>query len=79
MGLSLGVGRLTLGANRPKLGGPLRISGSPPEATAATPYAWSPSAAGGKRPYTFAIVGTLPAGLTFNTSTGAITGTPTGA
>jgi len=34
---------------------------------------------GGTSPYTFSIVGTLPAGLTLNTSTGAITGTPTAA
>ena len=32
---------------------------------------------GGTSPYTFSIVGTLPAGLTLNTSTGAVTGTPT--
>jgi hypothetical protein len=32
---------------------------------------------GGVAPYTFSIVGTLPAGLTLNTSTGAVTGTPT--
>ncbi|HTA43186.1 MAG TPA: putative Ig domain-containing protein, partial [Bryobacteraceae bacterium] len=32
---------------------------------------------GGTGPYTFSVVGTLPAGLTLNTSTGAITGTPT--
>ena len=34
---------------------------------------------GGTLPYTFSIVGTLPAGLTLNTSTGAVTGTPTAA
>lgn len=32
---------------------------------------------GGTAPYTYSIVGTLPAGLTLNTTTGAITGTPT--
>ncbi len=32
---------------------------------------------GGVPPYTFSIIGTLPAGLTLNTSTGAVTGTPT--
>jgi hypothetical protein len=32
---------------------------------------------GGTPPYTFSILGTLPPGLTLNTSTGAITGTPT--
>ena len=32
---------------------------------------------GGVAPYTFSIVGTLPAGLTLNTSTGDVSGTPT--
>ncbi len=32
---------------------------------------------GGTAPYTYSIVGTLPAGLTLNTTNGAITGTPT--
>ena len=31
---------------------------------------------GGTAPFTFSVVGTLPAGLTLNTATGAITGTP---
>jgi hypothetical protein len=31
----------------------------------------------GTRPDTFSVVGTLPAGLTLNTTTGAVTGTPT--
>jgi len=36
------------------------------------------TAAGGKAPYTYSIsTGKLPAGLTLNTATGAITGTPT--
>ncbi|MGD0733388.1 MAG: putative Ig domain-containing protein, partial [Terracidiphilus sp.] len=34
---------------------------------------------GGTAPYTFSILGVLPAGLTLNTSTGAVTGTPTAA
>ena len=34
---------------------------------------------GGTSPYTFSVTGTLPAGLTLNASTGAITGTPTAA
>ena len=34
---------------------------------------------GGTAPYTFSVTGTLPGGLTLNTSTGAITGTPTAA
>ena len=37
------------------------------------------SASGGTAPYIYSIVGTLPAGLTLNTATGAVTGTPTAA
>jgi hypothetical protein len=37
----------------------------------------TPTVTGGTAPYTFSIVGTLPAGLTLNPSTGAVTGTPT--
>jgi len=41
-------------------------------------YSQTVSATGGSAPYTFAVsAGTLPAGLSLNTSTGAITGTPT--
>ncbi|MGH9643124.1 MAG: putative Ig domain-containing protein, partial [Terriglobales bacterium] len=41
-------------------------------------YSSALTAAGGQPPYTFSITtGTLPAGLTLNPSTGAITGTPT--
>ena len=43
-----------------------------------TPYSSAVTASGGTAPYTFAITaGSLPAGLTLNPSTGAITGTPT--
>lgn len=34
-------------------------------------------ASGGASPYTFSYTGTLPAGLSFDTGTGAVTGTPT--
>jgi choice-of-anchor A domain-containing protein len=34
---------------------------------------------GGTTPYVFAVVGTLPAGLTLDTTTGAVSGTPTAA
>jgi hypothetical protein len=37
----------------------------------------APTVTGGTAPYTFSVVGTLPAGLTLNTSNGAVTGTPT--
>jgi YVTN family beta-propeller protein len=35
------------------------------------------TASGGATPYTYSVTGTLPAGLSLNTSTGAVTGTPT--
>jgi hypothetical protein len=37
----------------------------------------APVVSGGTAPYTFSVTGALPNGLTLNTSTGAITGTPT--
>jgi hypothetical protein len=40
-------------------------------------YNFVPTATGGSGAKTFALTGTLPAGLSFNTTTGAITGTPT--
>jgi len=49
-----------------------------PAGTVDVAYSASLTAAGGVAPYTWAITsGSLPTGLTLNTSTGAITGTPT--
>ncbi|MCX7585001.1 Ig domain-containing protein [Phenylobacterium sp. 58.2.17] len=56
---------------------PLAISGSPPAGLVGTPYTFTPNRTGGHAPYAFALTGTLPGGLSFSTSTGAITGTPT--
>ncbi|WP_181393062.1 putative Ig domain-containing protein, partial [Stenotrophomonas sp. HMWF023] len=51
-----------------------------PGATVAVAYSQTFSASGGTAPYGFAITaGTLPAGMSLNTSTGALTGTPTAA
>jgi hypothetical protein len=57
----------------------LTISGTPATTgQVGTAYAFTPTAAGGVVPRTFALVaGTLPAGLSFEASTGAITGSPT--
>ena len=62
-------------------GAPLSITtASFPNATVGTAYSQSLAATGGTAPYTWALSsGTLPAGLTLNASTGAITGTPTAA
>ena len=49
-----------------------------PNGTVGTAYSATLSASGGTTPYTWSIsAGSLPAGLTLNASTGAITGTPT--
>ncbi|MFJ6328799.1 MULTISPECIES: putative Ig domain-containing protein, partial [unclassified Rhizobium] len=42
-------------------------------------YSQTVTASGGTGPYGYAVTGTLPAGLTLNHATGAITGTPTSA
>jgi hypothetical protein len=50
-----------------------------PNRTVGIAYSQTVSASGGTAPYTFAVsAGTLPAGLALNTSTGVISGTPTG-
>lgn len=56
----------------------LTISGSP-SATARVgeAYSFTPETTGGRAPLVFGLTGTLPDGLSFNTATGAITGTPT--
>jgi YVTN family beta-propeller protein len=59
---------------------PATLTLSCPTATAQVGVAYSSAltASGGVAPYTFSIAsGSLPSGLTLNTSTGAITGTPT--
>ena len=51
-----------------------------PNGTLNTAYAQTISISGGLSPYTFSVMtGFLPAGLTLNSSTGAISGTPTNA
>lgn len=57
------------------------LGGSVPNyGTTTVAYNGSPAVSGGTAPYTWSIsVGSLPAGLSLNTTTGAITGTPTSA
>ena len=51
---------------------------TPPSGEVGVAYTAQPTASGGTGAYTWAVsAGTLPAGLAINTSTGAITGTPT--
>lgn len=54
------------------------LSGVPPEGIVGVAYSTTIVSAGGTAPLTTSIVsGSLPAGLTFNASTGVISGTPT--
>lgn len=60
--------------------GPLTVTTtSLPDGTVGTAYSQTLGAAGGTAPYTWTITGSLPAGLSLNASTGAITGTPSAA
>ena len=52
-------------------------SGDPPEATIGQPYSFQFTADGGVPPYTFAVTGILPAGLTLSPE-GLLSGTPLG-
>ncbi|NTI26448.1 tandem-95 repeat protein [Rhizobium rhizogenes] len=52
-------------------------SGALPAGMVGTAYSQTVTASGGTSPYSYSATGTLPAGLTLNHSTGAITGTPT--
>jgi len=55
---------------------PLSITGNPDTSvTVGQPYSFTPTASGGSGPYTFSIENTPP-WASFNTTTGALTGTP---
>lgn len=56
---------------------PLSFVGTLPSGQIGVAYSFAPIAYGGTAPYIFSYTGTLPAGLTFNSATGGITGTPT--
>jgi large repetitive protein len=53
------------------------ISGTPPPGMVGTAYSTTLSSTGGTAPLTWSTVGSLPAGLTFNSATGVISGMPT--
>ncbi|WP_184711466.1 putative Ig domain-containing protein, partial [Rhizobium lusitanum] len=54
-------------------------AGALPAGQMNTAYSQTVTASSGTAPYDYAVTGTLPAGLTLNHATGAITGTPTAA
>jgi hypothetical protein len=55
----------------------LTISGSAPGGTVGSAYSFTPTSTGGRATKTYALTGSLPAGLSFSTATGAVSGTPT--
>lgn len=57
----------------------LSLSGSPvTTATQGVAYSgFTVSASGGATPYTFSLIGSWPTGISINSSTGAVSGTPT--
>jgi hypothetical protein len=56
----------------------LTLTGTLPNATLGVPYSQTLTAQGGIAPYTYAVTsGSLPTGLTLNSTTGVVSGTPT--
>lgn len=58
---------------------PTITTGTLPSTTVGSPYAASVAATGGQGPLAWSVDGDLPPGLALNTTTGAISGTPTAA
>ncbi len=63
----------------PRTSAPLSISGTPvTSATQSTAYTgFTASASGGTLPYTYSLVGSWPTGISVNSSSGVVSGTPT--
>lgn len=70
------IGPTTETSDPVTIAAPLQLSGTAPAAPVGSPYSFTPTRTGGHAPFTFALTGTLPTGLSFSTSTGAISGTP---
>jgi hypothetical protein len=70
----LGFTGCSVGGGDPTV--PEIITSSLPDGTVNQPYSTSVSGSGGLPPYTWSVTPDLPAGLSFDTTTGAITGTP---
>lgn len=69
-------GSTTITTGTVSIAAALTISGTPGGATVGVAYSFTPTSTGGRTPKTYALTGTLPSGLSFNTGSGAITGTP---
>lgn len=59
------------------IGKSLAIGGTIPAAVMDTAYTYTPTVVGGGATHTFSITGTLPDGITFDTTTGELSGTST--
>lgn len=55
----------------------LSLTGGLPNATLGVAYTQTLTATGGLPPYTYTLTGSLPAGLSLNSTTGVVSGTPT--
>src|SRR6185312_4509149 len=76
-GLSL-VGLFSCGGDSgPSPGGLTITTSSLPDGAANQPYSASLNGSGGTPPYTWSVTPPLPPNLSFNSATGAISGTPT--
>jgi hypothetical protein len=73
------AGRTSNSASQtPTIAATVSLTGTYPRGTVSTAYNSSLTQVGGIAPFTYSVFsGTLPAGLTLNTSTSALTGTPT--
>ena len=67
---------ITVGAP-PVVADPLSILGNPPQASLGQPYSTQFGAGGGAPPYSYALTGALPDGLSFDAASATISGTPT--
>lgn len=59
------------------VGDPLTITGAMPQGAVGISYLFVPTVSGGSGTRSFTLAGSLPGGLSFTSSTGAISGTPT--
>jgi hypothetical protein len=73
------IGTVSLASFNLTIASNLSISGTPGSGTQGSAYSFTPTTTDGTGSYTYNLqTGTLPTGLTLNTSTGEIAGTPSG-